>query len=140
LQYDRNDAVLGRGKFRVRGDTIEVHPAYEDHVVRVEMFGDTVDRLTTLDPLTGETLAELTQVLICPASHYVTGAERMSRAMAGVETELQEQLTFFEEEGKLLEAQRLRMRTQYDLEMMGEVGFCNGIENYSMHIDGRSPG
>jgi excinuclease ABC subunit B len=140
LQYDRNDMSLGRGKFRVRGDTIEIHPAYEESVLRVEMFGDTVERLTMIDPLTGETLRELSQTLIFPATHYVAGDERMRRAVLGIESELQERLAFFESEGKLLEAQRLRMRTQYDLEMMQEVGYCNGIENYSMHIDGRQPG
>ncbi len=140
LQYDRNDMTLGRGKFRVRGDTIEVHPAYEEHVLRIEMFGDTIERLTTIDPLTGETLAVLPRVMVFPATHYVAGDERMRKAMVGIEAELQERLAYFEQEGKLLEAQRLRMRTQYDLEMMAEVGFCNGIENYSMHIDGRSSG
>ncbi len=140
LQYDRNDMTLGRGKFRVRGDTIEVHPAYEEHVLRIEMFGDTIERLTTIDPLTGETLAELPRVMVFPATHYVAGDERMRKAMVGIEAELQERLAYFEQEGKLLEAQRLRMRTQYDLEMMAEVGFCNGIENYSMHIDGRTSG
>ncbi|MGA1649521.1 MAG: excinuclease ABC subunit UvrB, partial [Ilumatobacteraceae bacterium] len=140
LQYDRNDMALGRGNFRVRGDTIEIHPAYEEAVLRVEMFGDTVDRLTMIDPLTGETLRELSEVLVFPATHYVAGDERMRRAMVGIEAELQERLSQFEKEGKLLEAQRLRMRTQHDLEMMQEVGYCNGIENYSMHIDGRRPG
>ena len=140
MQYDRNDATLGRGKFRVRGDTIEVHPAYEESVLRIEMFGDTVDRLTRIDPLTGETLEEMKRAIVFPATHYVAGNERMARAMGKIEHELQVQLKKFEEEGKLLEAQRLRMRTQYDLEMMSEVGYCNGIENYSMHIDGREYG
>jgi excinuclease ABC subunit B len=140
LQYDRNDMSLGRGKFRVRGDTIEIHPAYEESVLRVELFGDTIERLTMIDPLTGETLRELSQTMVFPATHYVTGAERMQRAMLGIEVELQERLATFAEEGKLLEAQRLRMRTQYDLEMMQEVGYCNGIENYSRHIDGRQAG
>jgi excinuclease ABC subunit B len=140
LQFDRNDMTLGRGKFRVRGDTIEIHPSYEESVVRVEMFGDTVDRITTIDPLTGEQLREMSEIMIFPATHYVAGAERMHRAVRGIEAELQERLAVFEKEGKLLEAQRLRMRTQYDLEMIQEVGYCNGIENYSMHIDGRSPG
>ena len=140
LQFDRNDAVLSRGRFRVRGDTIEIHPSYEESVLRVEMFGDTVDRLTTIDPITGETLQTLPRTQIFPATHYVAGAERMARAMTGIEAELQERLAWFEAEGKLLEAQRLRMRTQYDLEMMSEVGYCNGIENYSMHIDGRTFG
>ncbi|MEY3617412.1 MAG: UvrABC system protein [Actinomycetota bacterium] len=140
LQYDRNDMSLGRGNFRVRGDTIEIHPAYEESVLRVEMFGDTVDRLTMIDPLTGETLRELPATVVFPATHYVTGEERMRRAMVGIEAELQERLAQFKAEGKLLEAQRLQMRTQHDLEMMQEVGYCNGIENYSMHIDGRKPG
>jgi excinuclease ABC subunit B len=140
LQFDRNDLTLGRGKFRVRGDTIEIHPSYEESVVRIEMFGDTVDRITVIDPLTGEQLREHDQILIFPATHYVAGDERMRRAIIGIEAELQERLATFEAEGKLLEAQRLRMRTQYDLEMMQEVGYCNGIENYSMHIDGRSHG
>jgi excinuclease ABC subunit B len=140
MQYDRNDATLGRGKFRVRGDTIEVHPAYEESVLRIELFGDTVDRLTRIDPLTGETLQELKRTQVFPATHYVTGAERMARAVAGIEAELQIRLKEFEEQNKLLEAQRLRMRTSYDLEMISEVGYCNGIENYSMHIDGRSYG
>ena len=140
LQYDRNDIALGRGKFRVRGDTIEVHAAYDENVLRIEMFGDTVDRITTIDPLTGENLNELTEVIVFPATHYVAGDERMRRAVVGIEKELQERLKVFESQGKLLEAQRLRMRTQYDLEMMQEMGYCNGIENYSMHIDGREPG
>ena len=140
LQFDRNDMTLGRGKFRVRGDTIEVHPSYEESVVRIEMFGDTVDRITTVDPLTGETLVEHSEIMVFPATHYVAGDERMRKAVLGIEAELQERLAFFEANGKLLEAQRLRMRTQYDLEMMQEVGYCNGIENYSMHIDGRTYG
>jgi len=140
LQYSRNDVALGRGNFRVRGDTIEVQPAYEERVTRIEMFGDTVERITVIDPLTGESIEELSEVIIFPATHYVTGEERMRRAIKGIEVELQERLATFEREGKLLEAQRLRMRTQYDLEMIAEMGFCSGIENYSMHIDGRSPG
>jgi excinuclease ABC subunit B len=140
LQYDRNDMTLGRGKFRVRGDTIEIHPAYEESVLRVEMFGDTIERLTTIDPLTGETLSELSRTMVFPATHYVASDTRMRAAMVKIEAELQERLAWFEKEGKLLEAQRLRMRTQYDLEMMREVGYCNGIENYSMHIDGRDYG
>jgi excinuclease ABC subunit B len=140
LQYGRNDMTLGRGNFRVRGDTVEIHPAYEESVARIEMFGDTVDRITMIDPLTGETLSEPTELVVFPATHYVAGDERMRRAIVGIEKELQEQLAMFESQGKLLEAQRLRMRTQYDLEMMQEMGYCNGIENYSMHIDGREPG
>ena len=140
LQYDRNDIELGRGNFRVRGDTIEVQPAYDETVTRIEMFGDTVERITVVDQLTGETIQTLNEVLIFPATHYVAGDERMRKAIVGIEHELQLQLKQFELEGKLLEAQRIRQRTQYDLEMMGEVGYCNGIENYSMHIDGRKPG
>ncbi|HSB87690.1 MAG TPA: excinuclease ABC subunit UvrB [Ilumatobacteraceae bacterium] len=140
LQFDRNDMTLGRGKFRVRGDTIEVHPSYEETVLRIEMFGDTIDRLTVVDPLTGETLNDLPRTQVFPATHYVAGDERMRKAVLGIEEELQERLAWFEKEGKLLEAQRLRMRTQYDLEMIQEVGYCSGIENYSMHIDGRKPG
>ena len=140
LQYDRNDMTLGRGNFRVRGDTIEIQPAYDETVTRIEMFGDTVERITIIDALTGETVNDMNEVLIFPATHYVAGDERMRKAVVGIEHELQVRLKQFEVEGKLLEAQRLRMRTQYDLEMIAEVGFCNGIENYSMHIDGRSPG
>ncbi len=140
MQYDRNDANLVRGNFRVRGDTVEVHPAYEEHVLRIEMFGDTVERLVMVDPVTGEQLGELTEVMVFPATHYVAGDERMSRAIGTIEQELQQRLAWFKEENKLLEAQRLQMRTQYDLEMMAEVGYCNGIENYSRHIDGRAPG
>ena len=140
LQYDRNDMTLGRGNFRVRGDTIEVHPAYEENVVRIEMFGDTIDRITMIDPLTGETLSEPSELLVFPATHYVAGDDRLRKAIRGIEDELQQQLALFESQGKLLEAQRLRMRTQYDLEMIQEMGYCNGIENYSMHIDGRQPG
>jgi len=140
LQYDRNDIELGRGNFRVRGDTIEIQPAYDETITRIEMFGDTVERITVVDQLTGETIQVLNQVLIFPATHYVAGDERMRKAILGIEHELQLQLKQFEQEGKLLEAQRIRQRTQYDLEMMAEVGYCNGIENYSLHIDGRKPG
>ena len=140
LQYDRNDLTLGRGNFRVRGDTIEVHPAYEETITRFEMFGDTVERITVIDTVTGETLRDLTEVVVFPATHYVAGEERMRVAMAKIEIELAERLKIFEAENKLLEAQRIRMRTMFDLEMMKEVGYCNGIENYSMHIDGRKSG
>jgi excinuclease ABC subunit B len=140
MNYERNDANLIRGKFRVRGDTIEVHPAYEEHAVRIELFGDEVERITTVDTLTGEQLGEPDEIVIFPATHYVAGEERMKDAIAGIEAELQERLAYFEKEGKLLEAQRLRMRTSYDLEMLAEVGVCSGIENYSRHIDGRKPG
>ena len=140
MQYERNDANLVRGKFRVRGDTIEVHPAYEEHAVRIELFGDEIERITTLDTLTGEKLAEPDELVIFPATHYVAADERMRVAIGGIETELRERLAWFEAEGKLLEAQRLRMRTSYDLEMLAEVGVCSGIENYSRHIDGRHAG
>jgi excinuclease ABC subunit B len=140
LQYDRNDVALGRANFRVRGDTIEIQPAYDEVVTRIEMFGDTVERISVVDPLTGEPISEPSEVVVFPATHYVTGRERLDRAVAGIEVELAERLAVFDAEGKLLEAQRLRMRTKFDLEMIGEVGYCNGIENYSMHIDGRVPG
>ncbi len=140
MQYDRNDMTLGRGNFRVRGDTIEVHPAYEQNVLRIEMFGDTIERITTIDTVTGENLRELQRAYVFPATHYATSAERLQTAMRKIETELQVRLKEFEEQDKLLEAQRLRMRTSYDLEMMSEVGYCNGIENYSMHMDGREYG
>ncbi len=140
IQYERNDMNLIRGKFRVRGDTIEVHPAYEETIVRIELFGDEVEAITEVDPVTGERLRGLDELVIFPASHYVTSSERMQAAIARIEAELQERLAFFESNGKLLEAQRLRMRTQYDLEMLAEMGFCNGVENYSGPIDGRSTG
>jgi excinuclease ABC subunit B len=140
MQYERNDMNLVRGKFRVRGDTIEVHPAYDETAVRIELFGDEVERIQVVDPLTGEKVTELEELIVFPATHYVAGEERLRKAMVRIEAELQEQLARFEKEGKLLEAQRLRMRTQYDLEMMSEVGYCNGIENYSGPIDGRASG
>ena len=140
MQYERNDMTLGRGKFRVRGDTIELQPAYEEFVVRIELFGDEVESITTVDPLTGERIGELPELVVFPARHYTASDDRMQKALSGIEHELQERLAEFEKDGKLLEAQRLRMRTQYDLEMMQEMGFCNGIENYSRHIDGRQPG
>src|SRR5919106_3574895 len=140
MQYDRNDANLTRGRFRVRGDTIEVHPAYEETILRIELFGDEIERITVVDPVTGEQVRTLDDLWIYPATHYVAGQERMAKAIARIEAELAERLAYFEREGKLLEAQRLRMRTQYDLEMMQEVGYCSGIENYSAPIDGRSPG
>ncbi|RKS84221.1 excinuclease ABC subunit B [Motilibacter peucedani] len=139
-QYTRNDLSFTRGTFRVRGDTVEIIPMYEELAVRIEMFGDEIERLMMLHPLTGEVLSEEQMVRIFPATHYVAGPERMERAIAGIEKELEEQLATFEKQGKLLEAQRLRMRTTYDIEMMRQVGFCNGIENYSMHIDGRARG
>jgi excinuclease ABC subunit B len=140
IQYERNDVNFIRGKFRVRGDSIEIFPAYEELAIRVELFGDEVDRIIQLDPLTGEIVRELDHVTIFPASHYVASRERMERAIAGIERELADRLKVLENERKLLEAQRLRMRTNYDLEMMREVGFCSGIENYARHIDGREPG
>jgi len=140
MQYERNDMNLTRGKFRVRGDTIEIHPAYEEKALRIELFGDEIERITEVDPLTGEQIRELDDLWIYPATHYVTGEERMRKAIVRIEAELAERLAWFEKHGKLLEAQRLRMRTQYDLEMMQEVGYCNGIENYSAPIDGRGRG
>jgi excinuclease ABC subunit B len=140
MQYDRNDQNLVRGKFRVRGDTLEVHPAYDESSVRITFFGDEVESITVVDSLTGEKVAEHQDLAIYPATHYVAGEDRLAEATVRIEAELQQQLAKFEKEGKLLEAQRLRMRTQYDLEMMQEVGYCNGIENYSAPIDGRSAG
>ena len=140
LQYERNDMNLIRGKFRVRGDTIEVHPAYDETAVRIELFGDEVEQITVVDPLTGERLKSLEELVVFPATHYATSQATMLAAMERIEVELRERLRLFEKEGKLLEAQRLRMRTEYDLEMMQEVGYCNGIENYSGPIDGRGPG
>ncbi|MGH8897062.1 MAG: DEAD/DEAH box helicase family protein, partial [Egibacteraceae bacterium] len=135
LQYERNDLNFVRGRFRVRGDTLEVYPADSELAYRVELFGDTIDRITRLDPLTGEVVAEVEQAGIFPNSHYVASAERMERAVVTIEAELAERLAELEAQRKLLEAQRLRMRTTYDLEMMREIGFCSGIENYSRHID-----
>ena len=140
LHYERNDMNLVRGNFRVRGDTIEVHPAYDETAVRVELFGDDVEQITIVDPLTGERLEQLDELVIFPATHYATSEQRMQAAIERIQAELQERLQTFEEDGKLLEAQRLRMRTEYDLEMMEEVGYCNGIENYSGPIDGRGYG
>ncbi len=140
LHYERNDQNLVRGRFRVRGDTIEVHPAYEEYAVRIELFGDEVERLTRFDVLTGEILGELDELVIFPATHYVAGDERMRRAVVAIEDELRGRLQELEGAGKLLEAQRLRMRTEHDLEMLAEVGSCSGIENYSRHLDGRGPG
>ena len=140
IQYTRNDVSFERGTFRVRGDTLEIFPVYETHPVRIEMFGDEVERLMTLHPLTGEILTEDEELYVFPATHYVAGPERMARAIAAIEEELEQRLTELEGQGKLLEAQRLRMRTTYDIEMMRNVGSCSGIENYSRHIDGREPG
>jgi len=140
MQYDRNDMNLVRGTFRVRGDTIEIHPAYEEFIVRVELFGDEVESIYSVNPITGEVIENMETLVIFPASHYVASDERLTKAITKIEVELQERLQEFESQNKLLEAQRLRMRTEYDLEMMQEMGFCNGIENYSRHIDGREEG
>src|SRR4051812_35929707 len=140
IQYTRNDMAFTRGTFRVRGDTLEVFPVYEELAIRVEFFGDEIERLMTLHPVTGEVVTEDTELHIFPATHYVAGPERMERAIRGIELELEDQLAAFERQGKLLEAQRLRMRTTYDIEMMRQGGSCSGIENYSMHIDGRTRG
>ena len=140
IQYTRNDTSFERGTFRVRGDTLEVFPVYETHPVRIEMFGDEIERLMTLHPVTGEIITEDQELHIFPATHYVAGPERMARAIADIEAELGERLEELEGQGKLLEAQRLRMRTTYDIEMMRQVGSCSGIENYSRHIDGREQG
>ena len=140
MQYTRNDMDFHRGTFRVRGDTVEIIPMYEEHAVRIEFFGDEIEAIYTLHPVTGEVIREETEMYIFPASHYVAGADRMSRAIKSIEDELQVRLSDLEKQNKLVEAQRLRMRTTYDLEMMEQMGFCNGIENYSRHIDGREQG
>jgi excinuclease ABC subunit B len=140
IQYARNDTSFERGTFRVRGDTLEVFPVYETHPVRIEMFGDQIERLMTLHPVTGEIVTEDEEIYVFPATHYVAGPERMTRAIADIEAELADRLAELEGQGKLLEAQRLRMRTTYDLEMMRQMGSCSGIENYSRHIDGREQG
>lgn len=140
MQYTRNDIGFTRGTFRVRGDTIEIIPVYEELAIRIEMFGDEIDSLAVLHPVTGNVIEEVDHVYLFPASHYVAGEERMKRAIASIEEELEERLEWFESQGKLLEAQRLRMRTTYDLEMLKEIGTCAGVENYSRHIDGRGPG
>jgi excinuclease ABC subunit B len=140
MQYTRNDMSFTRGTFRVRGDTIEIIPVYEELAVRIEMFGDEIERLMTLHPLTGEVISEDRELYVFPATHYVAGPERMERAIGGIEAELAVRLAELENAGKLLEAQRLRMRTTYDIEMLRQVGSCSGIENYSRHIDGRDAG
>ncbi len=140
IQYTRNDIAFTRGTFRVRGDTVEVYPVYEEHPVRIEMFGDDIDRLMSLHPVTGEILTDDTELYIFPATHYTAGPERMSKAIKGIEEELAVRLDELEGQGKLLEAQRIKMRTAYDIEMMQNLGFCSGIENYSRHIDGREAG
>src|SRR3954451_8017953 len=140
MQYTRNDLAFTRGTFRVRGDTVEIIPVYEELAVRIEFFGDEIERIYTLHPVSGEIIHEETEMYVFPATHYVAGPERMERAIRGIELELADQLAAFEKQGKLLEAQRLRMRTTYDIEMMRQVGSCSGIENYSLHIDGRARG
>ncbi|MCK9357114.1 MAG: DEAD/DEAH box helicase family protein, partial [Dehalococcoidia bacterium] len=140
MQYERNDIDLSRGKFRVRGDTVEVCPAYEDIAVRVEFWGDDVERITEVDPVTGELLAEVEHIDIYPAKHFVTPDEKVTEAMVDIRAELQERLCELRGAGKLVEAQRLESRTNYDLEMMTEVGYCSGVENYSRHLQRRSPG
>src|SRR5699024_8200732 len=140
MQYARNDADFHRGTFRVRGDTVEIIPMYEELAVRIEFFGDEIDSIQTLHPLTGHIVREEEEMYIFPASHYVAGDERMTRAIKDIEDELRVRLAELESQDKLLEAQRLRMRTTYDLEMMQQMDYCNGIENYSRHIDGQSQG
>jgi excinuclease ABC subunit B len=140
LAYERNDVAFARNKFRVRGDTIEVFPSYEEHAVRLQLFGDEIERIVSVDPMTGEIAGELDRLVLFPASHYVTSAHRLAKAIQGIEDELSMRLAELERAEKLLEAQRLRMRTAYDLEMLREVGSCSGIENYSRHLDGRAPG
>ncbi|MGB8385645.1 MAG: DEAD/DEAH box helicase family protein, partial [Dermatophilaceae bacterium] len=140
MQYTRNDLSFTRGTFRVRGDTVEIIPMYEELAVRIELFGDEIERLYTLHPLTGEIVREEEEMYVFPASHYVAGPERMKRAISGIEAELAERIATLEKQGKNLESQRLQLRTSYDIEMMQTLGFCNGIENYSRHIDGRPPG
>ncbi|MBG7587436.1 excinuclease ABC subunit UvrB [Rothia kristinae] len=140
MQYARNDVDFHRGTFRVRGDTVEIIPMYEEHAIRIEFFGDEIESIHTLHPLTGEVIREETEMYVFPASHYVAGAERMAKAIDGIQHELTERLKELESQNKLVEAQRLRMRTTYDIEMMEQMGFTNGIENYSRHIDGRAAG
>ncbi|MET4062049.1 excinuclease ABC subunit B [Arthrobacter sp. UYP6] len=140
MQYARNDMDFHRGTFRVRGDTVEIIPMYEENALRIEFFGDEIENIYTLHPLTGDVIREETEMYVFPASHYVAGEDRMHRAIRQIEDELQARLAELESQNKLVEAQRLRMRTTYDLEMMQQMGFCNGIENYSRHIDGRGPG
>ena len=140
VQYRRNDMAFERGTFRVRGDTIEIIPMYEEMALRIEMFGDEIERLMTLHPLTGEIIREETEMYIFPASHYAAGPETMARAVGQIESEMEERVDLFERQNKLLEAQRIRTRTTFDIEMIRQLGFCSGIENYSRHIDGREPG
>jgi excinuclease ABC subunit B len=140
VQYKRNDMAFERGTFRVRGDTIEIIPMYEELAIRIEMFGDEIEKLSTLHPLTGEIIRDEEEIFVFPATHYAAGPETMKRAIGDIQDELQVQLNLFEKQGKLLEAQRLRMRTTFDIEMMEQIGFCSGIENYSRHLDDRAAG
>ncbi|MDO9334215.1 MAG: excinuclease ABC subunit UvrB [Dehalococcoidales bacterium] len=140
MQYERNDIDFSRGKFRIRGDTLEIQPAYEEIALRIEFFGDDVERIVRLDPLTGELLADLNSIDIYPAKHFVTSQDKLTKAIESIEQELEEQLKKLKEQGKLLEAARLEQRTNYDLEMLREAGYCTGVENYSRHLAGRAPG
>ena len=140
MHYERNDMVLERGRFRVKGDTLEIHPAYEKTAFRISLFGDLIEAITEVDPLTGDHIRPLDELVVFPATHYMADAPNIRRAIVGIEAELADRLAVFEADGRLLEAQRLRMRTEYDLEMLAELGYCNGVENYSMHLDGRSYG
>ena len=140
IQYNRNDIAFERGTFRVRGDTVEVFPVYEEHPIRIEFFGDEIENLMVLDPITGEIIKNQDKVYIFPATHYVASPERMARAIGDIESELQVRLQEFESQGKLLEAQRIKLRTQHDLEMLQQIGSCSGVENYSKHLDGREAG
>jgi excinuclease ABC subunit B len=140
IQYERNDTTLSRGKFRVRGDIVEIWPAYEEYALRIEMFGDEIEYLAAIHPVSGETLRPLEEVYIYPAKHFVTPEERIRQAVEGIAQELEERVRWFKEQGKLLEAQRLQARTRYDMEMLLETGHCPGIENYSRWLSGRKPG
>jgi len=140
IQYERNDLELARGRFRVKGDVLEIVPAYEDRVIRIEFFGDEIEAIRLIDPVTGEILTSLSALRVYPARHFVTPEAQLQQAILNIEQELEEQLAFFRKQGKLLEAQRLEQRTRYDLEMLREVGYCNGIENYSRHLTGRKEG
>jgi excinuclease ABC subunit B len=140
IQYERNEVNLTRGTFRVKGDTLEVFPTYDETITRIEYWGDEVERISRMNPITGEVIEEMDQAWVYPATHYVTSKEIVDRAISGIEVELQSHLHELESKGKLLEAQRLRMRTRYDIEMMKEIGYCSGIENYSRYLDGREPG
>ena len=139
IQYSRNDIAFERGQFRVRGDTVELHPGYAEDALRVEFFGDEIDRITRFEPLTGDTLEALQAITIYPGKQFVTPAEKLKRAILSIREELGDRVAWFEKHGKLIEAQRIKMRTEYDLEMMEEMGFCSGIENYSRHIANRPP-